>query len=131
LNQDLHAGGEFTTAGDKSSYYFAMWHPVAPAAIAGEENAPEPELRALGNPFGNGTRLSLAMPHDGEVRLVIYDALGRRVRTLLARRLAAGSHTVVWDGRDGSGRALSSGIYLAQFAVIGGGSRQVKLTVMR
>jgi flagellar hook assembly protein FlgD len=47
----------------------------------------------------------------GRVRLSIYDAAGRHVRTLVDRAEAAGEHSIVFDGRDGAGSPLASGVY--------------------
>ncbi|MBD3335772.1 MAG: S8 family serine peptidase [Candidatus Eisenbacteria bacterium] len=58
-------------------------------------------------------RLRLARP--GAYTLDIYDVAGRRVRELLgAKRLEAGQHRLVWDGRDSGGRAVASGFYFAR-----------------
>ncbi|WP_041806294.1 FlgD immunoglobulin-like domain containing protein [Rhodothermus marinus] len=46
------------------------------------------------------------------VRLVVYDLLGRSVRTLLEGPLAPGVHEVVWDGRNDAGVRLPAGLYL-------------------
>jgi flagellar hook assembly protein FlgD len=51
--------------------------------------------------------------------LAIYDARGARVRTLLATRLPAGRHAIVWDGRDAGGSAVASGIYFSRLDVDG------------
>jgi flagellar hook assembly protein FlgD len=40
---------------------------------------------------------------DSDASLVVYDVLGRRVRTLVDARMKAGDHDVVWDGRDDAG----------------------------
>ena len=45
------------------------------------------------------------------MRLTIVDVTGRHVRTLLDGHEGAGSRDVVWDGRDGTGREVSSGVY--------------------
>ena len=50
-------------------------------------------------------------PADGPARLAVFDARGRQVRVLAEGRLPAGMHTVGWDGRDGDGQVLASGVY--------------------
>ncbi|MEZ4386924.1 MAG: FlgD immunoglobulin-like domain containing protein [Candidatus Krumholzibacteriia bacterium] len=78
-------------------------------------------LEAAPNPFNPATVLRFSLPSAADTRLEVYDARGRHVRSLLAGRLAAGEHTVRWDGRDGTGRALPSGVYLVR--VRGGGAQ--------
>ena len=68
------------------------------------------------NPFNSATVIPFELPHDAVVELTIYDVLGRSLRRLVSRPLAAGYHQVVWDGRDGRGRAVSSGLYFYRFA---------------
>jgi flagellar hook assembly protein FlgD len=43
--------------------------------------------------------------------LEVYDVTGRHVRTLLRGNVAAGQHTVQWDGRDDRGFSVGSGVY--------------------
>ena len=45
------------------------------------------------------------------MRLVVHNVLGREVATLVDGDLAAGFHTVPWDGRDGRGARVASGVY--------------------
>ena len=49
------------------------------------------------------------------MRLAIFDASGGRVRTLDPGTLAAGSYTIPWDARDGSGRRVATGVYYCRF----------------
>ena len=44
--------------------------------------------------------------------MVIYNALGQEVRVLASRQMAAGLHTLQWDGKNESGEGVASGIYL-------------------
>jgi hypothetical protein len=64
------------------------------------------------NPFEASTTIRYDLPVRAEVRLAIYDVLGRTVRTLVAREQFAGAHAVVWDGRDDAGREVASGLYV-------------------
>lgn len=69
------------------------------------------ELRAFPNPFNPSVRISFVTGARDRVDARVYDATGRRVVTLVSGILAAGSHTIEWDGRDGEGRAAASGVY--------------------
>jgi len=96
--------------------------------------APLPQRLALlpcrPNPFNPATELAFDLPRPGRAVLAVYDLAGRRVRVLLDADLPAGRHSVRWDGRDGSGRAVASGTYLARLTA-GGGVRTQRLTLAR
>ena len=66
------------------------------------------------NPFNPSTRIPFATSERGHVTLAIYDARGRRVRTLIDGAMPAGKHSVDWDGRDDRGVAQSSGVYFCR-----------------
>jgi flagellar hook assembly protein FlgD len=63
------------------------------------------------NPFNPSTSISFALPEASAVKLVIFDALGQTVRTLVDERRSTGRYTATWDGRDGRGVQVSSGVY--------------------
>jgi len=65
------------------------------------------------NPFNPRATLSFRTSREGFARARLFDSTGRLVRTLMEERsLAAGYHEVPLDGRNQTGGALSSGIYL-------------------
>lgn len=67
------------------------------------------------NPFNPRTTLAFDLPRAARVTLVIVDAAGRRVRTLVASSsLDAGRHLAAWDGRDDAGRGVGAGSYFAR-----------------
>jgi len=66
------------------------------------------------NPFNPETVLPFYLPEEAEVRLRVYDLLGRPVRTLAAEELVPGSHARTWKGRDEAGREVAAGLYLAE-----------------
>ncbi len=78
------------------------------------ERVPEGRFEAKPNPFAVRTRLSLDLAAAGRVRLVVYDAAGRKIRTLADRVLPAGRHEFDWDRRDDYGRVLAAGVYLVR-----------------
>jgi DNA-binding beta-propeller fold protein YncE len=83
-----------------------------------EEGAARPQRTRLGaaypNPFNAGTMIPLSLAGEGVFSLVVYDALGRVVRTLEVRSGPAGSRAVPWDGRDDRGQAVGSGAYVVE-----------------
>ncbi|MBI2173071.1 MAG: T9SS type A sorting domain-containing protein [Candidatus Aenigmarchaeota archaeon] len=66
------------------------------------------------NPFNSETTVSFAIGSgdEGHVKLAVYNMLGQEVAVLVDEPLPAGNYTAKWDGRDGSGRRVASGIYL-------------------
>ncbi len=64
------------------------------------------------NPFNASTEIRFSLPEDGNASLVIYDLLGKAVRTLVSGPCEAGVHRVVWDGRDDAGNPVPSGVYI-------------------
>jgi hypothetical protein len=63
------------------------------------------------NPFVDELAIAYRLREPGIVRVRVLDAQGRRVRLLEERRVAAGRHVVVWDGRDAKGNRAAAGVY--------------------
>lgn len=68
------------------------------------------------NPFNATTIIPFYLSQPGEVKLEIYDVLGRLVRSHYQPNLAEGYHQIVFNGRDMHGRSLPAGIYFYQIA---------------
>jgi len=66
------------------------------------------------NPFNPETHIEFDLATPSDVRLIVYDLLGREVTTLLDATLDAGRHGAVWNGRDAHGRAVASGVYFCR-----------------
>ena len=80
------------------------------------ESTSAPLLRApYPNPFNPATTLVYGVPSPARVSLRIYDSSGRLVRSLLDQVVSAGIDALVWDGRDGQGKPVASGLYYAEF----------------
>ena len=99
-----------------------------------ENDSPVPNVFRLSqnypNPFNPSTTIMFSLEEKGRVSLLIYDLMGRRVRTLVSSELEAGEHELVWDGRDSSGEEVASGIYL--YKLQSSGSSQVRrMTLLR
>jgi flagellar hook assembly protein FlgD len=71
------------------------------------------------NPFNPTTTIRFIVPAGPErdYSLRVYDVRGALVRELGNGRIGGGSHDVRWDGRDGRGAPVSSGVYLYRVTV--------------
>jgi hypothetical protein len=67
------------------------------------------------NPFNPSTTIAYDMAVGADARLDVFTAEGRRVATLVEGFVPAGSHEVVWQGRDEAGRMVPSGVYFYRF----------------
>ena len=68
------------------------------------------------NPFNPSTTLKFDLPQNVQnVKLVIYDVLGRKVAVLYSGSLTAGRYAFSWDGRNQFGNLMPSGVYFASF----------------
>jgi flagellar hook assembly protein FlgD/5-hydroxyisourate hydrolase-like protein (transthyretin family) len=64
------------------------------------------------NPFNPETVIPYRLASRSKVSLVIYNALGQEVRTLIQTTQEAGAYTARWEGKDNLGRHLPTGVYL-------------------
>lgn len=115
---------DFDSDSDKTGWLFSLnYIDVERVAAAGLTDSAPPRAagpaRSYPNPFSPQTTIEYVMPADGPARLAVFDARGRQVRVLAEGRLPAGMHTVGWDGRDGDGQALASGVYFLRFEAAG------------
>ena len=98
---------------------YGLWR-FHPTQTGVKEASDKPQsIRIIGNtpnPFNPSTSIAFTVAEPGSVELAVYAATGQRVRTLVSRIMSAGTHEVVWDGRDDSGRPVSSGVYLSRLA---------------
>ena len=64
------------------------------------------------NPFNPETRIRFQLAENSDVKLMVYDVLGRKVRTLVSDRMNAGHHVINWDGLNDAGTDVASGMYV-------------------
>lgn len=82
-----------------------------PEAVVLHQNYP--------NPFNSSTRIAYSLDQRSDVKLAIYDLLGREVRSLLSTTREPGEWSIAWDGLNNEGQEVSAGIYLCQIRVTG------------
>jgi hypothetical protein len=114
--RSVYVGGEFARAGGTASYKFAHWND-GPTAVENTGPTASAHLEQnIPNPFNPVTTIRYRVPEVTVVSLRVYDGAGRLVRTLVdgSRNHRPGGHEVTWDGRDDSGRRVSSGVYFYQ-----------------
>ncbi len=77
---------------------------VAPATLS---------LSGYPNPFHSSTAFRYTLSARSDLRVDIYDVLGRLVRTLTATNAEPGAHELAWDGSNARGNELPGGRYFA------------------
>lgn len=63
------------------------------------------------NPFNPSTSIKFTVPVNSNVKIAVYNAMGKLVKELVNRDYEAGTYSVEWLGNDNNGSKVSSGIY--------------------
>ena len=77
---------------------------LLPKVFALDQNYP--------NPFNPSTQIKYQLPVAAQVKITIYNMLGRQVKTLINEEKPAGFYNELWDGINGRGVRVASGLYL-------------------
>jgi hypothetical protein len=93
---------------------------VIPDVFALHQNYP--------NPFNPVTTLRYDLPEQSHVEIMIYDIMGREVRTLVNSHQNAGFKSVIWDARNDIGKPMSAGMYL--YRISAGDFHRVKKMIL-
>jgi len=127
----LVATADFDAAsGGVEEFYELIDHVVG---VDGDNRTPAAgvTLAVAPNPFNPRTVVTFTLPRATAATLAIHDLAGRRVRTFATGAvLAAGTHTLAWDGRDDGGRDQPSGTYHCVLTA-GGEVKARRLTLVR
>ncbi|MBI4032080.1 T9SS type A sorting domain-containing protein [Candidatus Berkelbacteria bacterium] len=92
-----------------------------PAAFSLGQNYP--------NPFNAETAILYQIAEEADVRVTVYDMLGRRVATLVAEHQLPGTYRATWDGLD-NGQSVASGTYFYRL-VAGAFTETRRMTLLR
>ena len=93
--------------------------------VSATSNVPEIQdqpflAQNIPNPFNPQTEIAFAVKTAGSrVSLMVFDAAGHLVRTLVDGTLPAGDHMAVWNGTNNTGARVESGVYLYRLDVNG------------
>jgi hypothetical protein len=124
---------DLTRTSTPGDYACITWT-VTVTALTGVGDSPSlPGLwvgAAVPNPMTGTTSIPFRVEHDGDASLDIYDVNGRLVRSPVRGMVAAGDHTIEWDGRDTRGRRVTSGVYFYRLTQHGS-TATGRLTVVR
>jgi hypothetical protein len=69
------------------------------------------------NPFNPSTKISFNLNKTAEVKLAVYDVLGKLVKVLLDDQLSEGHHDIEWNSTNYSGASVGSGVYIYKITV--------------
>ncbi len=64
------------------------------------------------NPFNPVTTIQYDLPSDGLVNVLVYDMMGRMVKTLVNDLQNSGQNYIKWNGTNDNGEQVSAGLYL-------------------
>lgn len=94
-----------------------------PQAISLAQNYP--------NPFNGTTTINYTLANNEDVKLVIYDILGKEVISLVNANQSAGSHSVTWFGQNTKGVNVVSGIYFYKISIGSGASVNAQSSIIK
>ena len=80
------------------------------------------------NPFNPVTTLQYVLPENAMVNIIIYDMMGRQVKTLVNGSQTVGYKSIQWNATNNAGQPVSAGIYL--YTIQAGDFRQTKKMVL-
>jgi predicted outer membrane repeat protein len=82
------------------------------------------------NPFNPTTTIQYEIPNQSQVRIIIYNILGRKVKTLLNSNSQPGTFEIVWDGTDELQNPVAGGVYFCRMEA-GAFTKTIKLALVR
>jgi hypothetical protein len=83
------------------------------------------------NPFNPTTAIAYEVATAGRVEIAIYDVSGSLVRTLVSEEKGVGRYTATWDGRDGTGNQVHTGVYFYRMTAPGYTSQAKKMLLLK
>jgi hypothetical protein len=106
IEEVMAENGPLTVGINASDAVLTISEELLPKTFALHQNYP--------NPFNPVTTLRYDLPEQANVNIIIYDMLGRQVRTLLNQTQDSGFKSVIWNATNDFGKPVSAGVYLYQ-----------------
>ena len=111
-------------AGNRSEFT----EPVSAILLSTDPLSLTPEVFALHqnypNPFNPTTQIRYDLPESEFVNVIIYDVMGRKIKSLINKIQEAGYRSISWDATNDLGQPVSAGMYI--YTIQAGGFRQTK-----
>ncbi|GAB5537299.1 MAG: hypothetical protein Rubg2KO_35480 [Rubricoccaceae bacterium] len=122
----LHIYSSFAATATSSDEFLAAIASLA-GSVANEDEANGIDLAvtAAPNPLRDRTTVAFGVADAADVRVAVYDALGREVALLAEAPYSAGRHEVTFEAND-----LPAGVYVVR-AVVGADARAARVTIAR
>ena len=110
VDQDITPGEKYyyqlqdvQTDGSRHDHETIMIEPALPTKLTLYQNYP--------NPFNPSTEIRFELPKPDHVSLVIFDILGRQVRTLIDKEMKPGYYSYKWNGLNADDLQVAAGVY--------------------
>ena len=122
----LHVYSSYLAAGSsKDDFLAALARLSQPVANEDGANGIDLAVTAAPNPLRDRSTVAFGVAEAADVRVAVYDALGREVALLAEAPYAAGRHEVTFEAND-----LPAGVYVIR-AVVGSEARTARVTLAR
>ncbi len=69
-------------------------------------------IQAYPNPFNPTTKILYDIPEESNIKIIVFDLMGRKIKTLQNGFFETGSYSLRWEGNDENSQSLSSGMYI-------------------
>jgi hypothetical protein len=106
VEEVMAENGPLTVGINASDAVLSIDEELLPDKFALHQNYP--------NPFNPITTLRYDLPKNSLVNIIIYDLLGRQVKTLVNQTQNAGFKSIIWNATNDYGKPVSAGVYLYQ-----------------
>jgi hypothetical protein len=82
------------------------------------------------NPFNPSTQIKVAVKEPSDIKIAVYNILGKEIKLLLNKNLPAQEYTIHWDGKDNEGNNLAGGVYFIQM-IAGDYQKTIKTILLK